>query len=55
MIDKISMSDILLQKFRSIGLDRSFKTLTIDELDKLSKELIEEIDEKNKKQDEPPF
>lgn len=55
MINKNLMFDILLSKFRSIGIERSFKTLSIEELDKLSRELIEEIETENKKIDEPPF
>ncbi|CAK0760649.1 hypothetical protein CCP1ISM_90034 [Azospirillaceae bacterium] len=48
--------DLLLRKIRSLGMERTFQSLTIEELETLTAELIEELSaEDNKKDDEPPF
>jgi hypothetical protein len=47
--------DLLLRKFRSLGMERTFQSLTIEELEKLTEELIEELSDEDKKIDEPPF
>lgn len=55
MISKNYMFHLLVKKFRNIGLDRTFDSLTVKELDDLSEELCKDISEADKKEDEPPF
>lgn len=47
--------DLLLKKFRLLGIERTFQSLTIEELETLTAELIEELSDEDKKIDEPPF
>ena len=49
------VSRILLDQFERLGLERSFESLTIKELNELAKNLVEEINKKENAIDEPPF
>jgi hypothetical protein len=49
------VSRILLDEFERLGLERSFDSLTIKELNELAKNLVEHINEKEATGDEPPF
>lgn len=49
------VSRILLDEFERLGLERSFDSLTIKELNELSKNIVERINKAESAQDEPPF
>lgn len=49
------MSRLLLDEMEHIGLERSFDSLTIKELNEFSQRLIDAIKERNSTDDEPPF
>ena len=54
-ISEYHLSHLLIDKFKSVGLDRTFGSLTIQELKAFSEDLIERIKERENKVDEPPF
>jgi hypothetical protein len=54
-ISQYRLSRILLDEMESIGLERSFNSLTIEELNNLSKRLIVSITRAEQIEDEPPF
>ena len=54
-ISQYRMSRLLLDEMEHIGLERSFETLTIKELNELAKRLLETINKRETADDEPPF
>jgi hypothetical protein len=54
-ISQYHLSRILLDEMEFVGLERSFETLTIKELNEMSKRLLERIKQRESTDDEPPF
>jgi hypothetical protein len=54
-ISQYHLSRLLLDEMEHIGLERSFETLTIKELNELAKRLLDRIKKRESTDDEPPF
>jgi hypothetical protein len=54
-ISQYHLSRILLDEMEHIGLERSFDSLTIKELNELSQRLLDRIKQRESTDDEPPF
>ena len=49
------LSRILLDEFERLGLERTFESLTIKEINELTKSLIEIIEKVKLDENDPPF
>jgi hypothetical protein len=54
-ISQYHLSRLLLDEMEFIGLERSFESLTIKELNEMSKRLLETINKRESTDDETPF